>query len=165
MAEKQNNTTNNGKNMQNTGTQNAKITLSRSEIIQRNTERKKRVIEQNTNAAVFVSDSKAGTQIFSHVRMIDSLDSAIRRVWGDKLDMSEVTVWFSGLKEVVNKMSELQELGVDLLVKADTPRDINNRIVRNIVVEKINAKKKLDNPLETKMETKEDAKTTTAKKK
>lgn len=162
MAEKQNTATNNGKNTQNTNTQNTRTTLSRSEIIQRNTDRKKRVIEQNTNAAVFVSDSKAGTQIFSLLRMIDSLDSAIRRVWGDKLSMSEVEVWFLGLKDVQNKLNELQEVGIELLVKADSPRDINNRILRNAVADKIAERKKTDNPSD-KTEAKEDTKATKKK--
>ncbi|WP_185906693.1 MULTISPECIES: hypothetical protein [unclassified Campylobacter] len=164
MAEKQNTATSSGKNAQSTNTQNARTTLSRSEIIQRNTERKKRVIDQNTNAAVFVSDSKAGTQIFFNLRMIDSLDSAIRRVWGDKLEMSEVEVWFSGLREVQDKLNKLQDVGMELLVKADSPRDINNRILRNAVVERIATKKKIDNPPEVKTETKEDIKATTKKK-
>lgn len=148
----------------NSNTQNTRTTLSRSQIIERNTERKKRVIEQNVNAAVFVSDSRAGTQIFSSLRMIDSLDSAIRRLWGDKLKMSDVEKRFEGLKEVQSKLEALEEYGVGLLVQAASPRDISNRILRNIVADKIEVAKKaekVDNPPDT---TKTEEKTTTKKK-
>lgn len=148
----------------NSNTQNTRTTLSRSQIIERNAERKKRVIEQNVNAAVFVSDSRAGTQIFSLLRMIDSLDSAIRRLWGDKLKTSDVEKWFEGLKEVQSKLEALEEYGVGLLVQAASPRDISNRILRNIVADKIEAAKKaekVDNPPDT---TKAEEKNTTRKK-
>lgn len=113
--------------------------LSRAEIIKRNAENKKRVIDNNVNAAVFVSETKASYQIFSSVRMFDALDSAIRRLWGVSIDMDEVAKWFAGAKKLQAEIAELEELGIDLLVKANSPRDISNRVLRNIVADKIKA--------------------------
>lgn len=151
--------------------QNTAQRLSRAEIIKRNTENKKRVIDNNVNAAVFVSDSKAGTQIFSSLRMLDSIDSAIRRVWGVNIQTSEIDKWFAGIKDIQAKLAELQTLGIDLLVEANSPRDISNRILRNTVADKIKAKAQAEKAkgAETSSQTNDDEaaakKTTTTKKK
>lgn len=118
--------------------------LSRAEIIKRNTENKKRIIDNNVNAAVFVSETKAGSQILTDLRMIDSIDSAIRRLWGVSIDMNEVSRWFDGIKELQAKLAELEDLGVNLLVKANSPRDISNRFLRRMVVDKIEANAKAE---------------------
>lgn len=128
-------------NTNNTQTQqNAR--LSRAEIIKRNTENKKRIIDNNVNAAVFVSETKAGSQILTNLRMIDSIDSAIRRLWGVSIDMSKVSSWFDGIKKLQTELAELEDLGVNLLVEANSPRDISNRFLRRMVVGKIEANAK-----------------------
>lgn len=118
--------------------------LSRAEIIKRNTENKKRIIDNNVNAAVFVSETKAGSQILTNLRMIDSIDSSIRRLWGVSIDMSKVSGWFDGIKEIQTKLAELEDLGVNLLVEANSPRDISNRFLRRMVVDKIEANAKAE---------------------
>ncbi len=136
--------------------------LSRAEIIKRNAENKKNVIDNNVNAAVFVSETKASNQIFSSVRMFDALDSAIRRLWGVSIDMDEVAKWFAGVKELQAKFAELQVLGTNLLVKANSPRDISNRVLRNIVANEINARAKAEKAAKTEKAETQTAQTQTA---
>ena len=74
--------------------------------------------------------------------MIDSIDSAVRRLWGVSIDMSKVAEWFDGIKELQATLAKLEDLGVNLLVEANSPRDISNRFLRRMVVDKIEANAK-----------------------
>lgn len=103
--------------------------------------------------------------------MLDSIDSAIRRVWSVNIQTSEIDKWFAGIKDIQAKLAELQTLGIDLLVEANSPRDISNGILRNTVADKIKAKAQAEKAkgAETSSQTNDDEatakKTTTTKKK
>ena len=114
--------------------------LSRSEFIRNNIERKKRTIDENYNAQVFVSDSIAGAQMFSSLRMLDAMDSAIRRLWGNGLDSKDAEKWIKELSEIKNKISALEDFGKEILSKIDNVRAITNYDLRRIIARTIEEK-------------------------
>ncbi|MDL0100947.1 hypothetical protein [Campylobacter felis] len=120
--------------------------LSRAEFIKQTMDRKKRAIDENRNAQVFVSDSVAGAEIFYNLRMIDSMDSAIRKLWGNGIETKEVEKWIKDLGEIKNKISNLESFGREILVKIDNVRNIDNFDLRRIIQREINNKeeKRLD---------------------
>ena len=114
--------------------------LSRAEFIKQTMDRKKRAIDENRNAQVFVSDSVAGAEIFYNLRMIDSMDSAIRKLWGNGIETKEVEKWIKDLGEIKNKISNLESFGREILVKIDNVRNIDNFDLRKIIQREINNK-------------------------
>lgn len=114
--------------------------LSRAEFIKQTMDRKKRAIDENRNAQVFVSDSVAGAEIFYNLRMIDSMDSAIRKLWGNGIETKEVEKWIKDLGEIKNKISNLESFGREILVKIDNVRNIDNFDLRRIIQREINNK-------------------------
>lgn len=114
--------------------------LSRAEFIKQTMDRKKRVIDENRNAQVFVSDSVAGAEIFYNLRMIDSMDSAIRKLWGNGIETKEVEKWIKDLGEIKNKISNLESFGREILIKIDNVRNIDNFDLRRIIQREINNK-------------------------
>ncbi|EOY7643981.1 hypothetical protein ACQDQ5_001087 [Campylobacter upsaliensis] len=121
--------------------------LSRAEFIKQTMDRKKRAIDENRNAQVFVSDSVAGAEIFYNLRMIDSMDSAIRKLWGNGIETKEVEKWIKELGEIKNKISNLESFGREILVKIDNVRNIDNFDLRRIIqreIDKNKEEKRLD---------------------
>ncbi|MCR2060487.1 hypothetical protein [Campylobacter helveticus] len=114
--------------------------LSRAEFIKQTMDRKKRAIDENRNAQVFVSDSVAGAEIFYNLRMIDSMDSAIRKLWGNGIETKEVEKWIKDLGEIKNKISNLESFGREILIKIDNVRNIDNFDLRRIIQREINNK-------------------------
>lgn len=123
---------------QNTQQQHNTQRISRAEFIQRTMERKKRAIENNRNAQVFVSDSIAGFEIFNALRTLDAMDAAIRRLWGISLDSKDVKKWIKDLTEVKTKITALEEYGRGILVKSGNANRINDGFLRRSIAREIN---------------------------
>ncbi|ARE80612.1 hypothetical protein [Campylobacter helveticus] len=115
--------------------------LSRAEFIKQTMDRKKRAIDENRNAQVFVSDSVAGAEIFYNLRMIDSMDSAIRKLWGNGIETKEVEKWIKELGEIKTKISNLESFGREILIKIDNTRNIDNFDLRRIIQREIDKNK------------------------
>ena len=115
--------------------------LSRAEFIKQTMDRKKRAIDENSNAQVFVSDSVAGAEIFYNLRMIDSMDSAIRKLWGNGIETKEVEKWIKELGEIKTKISNLESFGREILIKIDNTRNIDNFDLRRIIQREIDKNK------------------------
>ncbi|EAI5570173.1 hypothetical protein B2G62_09655, partial [Campylobacter coli] len=80
--------------------------ISRAEFLRRRIEGKKRTIDLNSNAQVFVSDSIAGTEIFSDLRMLDAMDSTIRKLWGNGVDSQDAETWVKEINSIKESINE-----------------------------------------------------------
>ncbi|WP_234818483.1 hypothetical protein [Campylobacter coli] len=113
--------------------------ISRAEFLRRRIEGKKRTIDLNSNAQVFVSDSIAGTEIFSDLRMLDAMDSTIRKLWGNGVDSQDAETWVKEINSIKESINELQNKGREILVKVGNVRHISNNVLRRTILREIQA--------------------------
>ncbi|EOJ0465856.1 hypothetical protein ACPWV6_000233 [Campylobacter coli] len=113
--------------------------ISRAEFLKRRIEGKKRTIDLNSNAQVFVSDSIAGTEIFSDLRMLDAMDSTIRKLWGNGVDSQDAETWVKEINSIKESINELQNKGREILVKVGNVRHISNNVLRRTILREIQA--------------------------
>ncbi|ENY6720716.1 hypothetical protein ACFZWW_001661 [Campylobacter jejuni] len=113
--------------------------ISRAEFLRRRIEGKKRTIDLNSNAQVFVSDSIAGTEIFSDLRMLDAMDSTIRKLWGNGVDSKDAETWVKEINSIKESINELQNKGREILVKVGNVRHISNNVLRRTILREIQA--------------------------
>ncbi|HEC1726592.1 TPA: hypothetical protein R1691_001675 [Campylobacter coli] len=113
--------------------------MSRSEFMRRRIEDKKRTIDLNSNAQVFVSDSIAGTEIFSDLRMLDAMDSTIRKLWGNGVASEDADKWVKEISSVKENIKNLQITGKEILVKVGNVRHISNNVLRRTILKEIQA--------------------------
>ncbi|EJM5775039.1 TPA_asm: hypothetical protein GD743_08835 [Campylobacter jejuni] len=113
--------------------------MSRAEFLRRRIEGKKRTIDLNSNAQVFVSDSIAGTEIFSDLRMLDAMDSTIRKLWGNGVDSQDAETWVKEINSIKESINELQNKGREILVKVGNVRHISNNVLRRTILREIQA--------------------------
>lgn len=113
--------------------------ISRAEFLKRRIEGKKRTIDLNSNAQVFVSDSIAGTEIFSDLRMLDAMDSTIRKLWGNGVDSKDAEIWVKEINSIKESINELQNKGREILVKVGNVRHISNNVLRRTILREIQA--------------------------
>ncbi len=106
---------------------------TRSDFIEKTIARKKQVVEDNRNAQVFVSDSIAGTEIFNALRKLDTIDSAIRRLWGNGVDSSEAEQWVKNISELRNMASDIEKHGIAILSKCPNLRRVGGRYLQLLV--------------------------------
>ncbi|EOI2586431.1 hypothetical protein ACMHOY_001463, partial [Campylobacter jejuni] len=109
------------------------------EFLRRRIEGKKRTIDLNSNAQVFVSDSIAGTEIFSDLRMLDAMDSTIRKLWGNGVDSQDAETWVKEINSIKESINELQNKGREILVKVGNVRHISNNVLRRTILREIQA--------------------------
>lgn len=107
--------------------------------MRRRIEDKKRTIDLNSNAQVFVSDSIAGTEIFSDLRMLDAMDSTIRKLWGNGVASEDADKWVKEISSVKENIKNLQITGKEILVKVGNVRHISNNVLRRTILKEIQA--------------------------
>lgn len=111
--------------------------ISRAEFLRRRIENKKRTIDLNSNAQVFVSDSIAGTEIFSDLRMLDAMDSTIRKLWGNGIQSEDAEKWVKEISSIKESINKLQNTGREILVKVGNVRHISNNVLRRTILREI----------------------------
>ncbi|MBK1973041.1 hypothetical protein JG677_03110 [Campylobacter sp. TTU-622] len=114
--------------------------MSRSEFIRKRVEDKKKAIDLNTNAQVFISDSIAGAEIFSALRMLDAMDSTIRKLWGNGVQSEDAEKWIKEITSIKENITNLQVTGKEILVKIGNVRHISNNVLRRTILKEIQAK-------------------------